>query len=140
MSVNSDIDAFIKKQEERVGAVQKGMARDVLDELFSRSPHFNPIDFKSDGEYDANHKISVNGLPPSPHHAATHSRMISSQAITVEKSKASGIKCGDNVVVINDTPHAGDVEYGGWTWIRKGYATFSNAKRSIKKRYSNVLK
>lgn len=136
------IDKFIDKIEKKVVKVQSKMASDVLSSLFRSSPHAGQN--QSKGEYDANHKLSINHKPTSPHHGPTGSEAASKGFVALEKTKLASLKFGDHVTILNDTEHAIDVEIGmmkaGNTWKRGGYYPFRSALIDLKEKYSHVIK
>ena len=139
--MKTDIDSFFKKQREKVAEKQQKIVSETLNGLFSLSPHVGS-DY-SKGEYDANHKISINNGPVSSHHGPTHSETASKLLIDIERKKAENIKCGDSVEILNTTGHGDDVEYGvlvSDTWKRSGYRPYGKTNILIKQRNKNVLK
>ena len=63
-----DAKAFFNKQRQRVADVQKKIARDTLGTLYENSPHIGDPDSPwSEGEYEINHRLSINGKPMSLH-------------------------------------------------------------------------
>jgi len=141
MSGKSSIDEFFKKQKEKVAKKQQEIAIVALISLFSKSPHAGE-DY-SKGEYDANHKISINHKGGSSHHRATGSESNSKQFIDNEIRKAKTIKCGDSVNIFNTTGHAKDVEYGkvvSSTWKKSGYYPYLQINNLLDQRYKDVIK
>jgi len=143
MALNKKIiDNFFDKVEKKVVEVQKDIAKDALNLLFRKSPHAGENQAK--GEYDANHKISINHGSTSGHHGPTHSKTASKVLINIEKAKLSRTKIGDTITVLNDTAHAIDVEIGknnpGNTWKRRGYYPYRKTKIDLMGKHSNVIR
>jgi len=136
------IDKFFDRVEAKIVKTQTKIASHALDTLFRKSPHAGENQAK--GEYDANHKISINHAGHSSHHGPTHNEAASRMFITTEKAKLSAIKFGDSITVLNDTGHAIDVEIGmqqpGNTWKKRGYYPFRKTRVDLKRKYNNVLK
>lgn len=136
------IDKFFDRVEKKIVKTQTKIASDALDLLFRKSPHAGENQAK--GEYDANHKISINRAGHSSHHGATHSEAASKMFVAAEKVKLSTLKFGNTVTVLNDTEHAIDVEIGmqqpGNTWKKNGYYPFRKTRVDLKRKYNNVLK
>jgi len=134
------LDRFFDKQKEKIASVQIDIAKTAFDSLFAKSPHKGePGSNFAEGEYDANHKISINGKSTSSHHSPTGSRTLSAQMIAIEKNKAEQIDCGDTAKIFNTSDHDQDVEYGGKTWGRPGYKPYRHTKNNLRARYNNVL-
>ncbi len=136
------LNNFFDKQEKRVAARQKEISEDVIDTLFDLSPHVDTAPF-SYGEYDANHKISVNGSAETPWRFPTLSRAVSKSFINEEKANLEGLKCGDTVTIRNESYHAEDVEFGflrNNDWNRPGYMTYTLTKAFAKGKWGNVIK
>ena len=121
--------------------MQRNIVKDGLKNLFRKSPHADAVmkpDLKSGGsklvyidgkppknpgdgvtaqsEYDANHKISIDGKGYGAHNPPTFNRTISKGLNRVQQSKTRGIKIGSTVKIDNDTAHAMSVETGA-TWL-----------------------
>jgi len=134
------LDKFFNRQKEKIASVQTDIAQAALGSLFAKSPHKGQPGSKyAKGEYDANHKISINSKPVSSHHPPTGSRELSAQMIEMEKSKANQVSCGDTVKIFNTSEHAQEVEYSGATWSRPGYKPYNHAQNNLEARYRSVL-
>lgn len=131
------IDNFFDKIEKKIVKTQTKIASDALSLLFRKSPHAGQNYAK--GEYDANHKISINNAGHSSHHGPTYSEAASGALLITEKAKLSTLKFGDTVTVLNDTAHAIDVETGR-LWSIDGYYPFRRTRFDLKRKYKNVLK
>jgi len=129
----------------KVKETQIKIAQDCLEELFEASPHAGaPNSTFARSEYDANHKVLINGETVSSHYPATGNAEISKALVDMEKTKLEGTECGDQIVITNTTAHALDVEIGPeltpTRWIRPGYFPYQKTLATIKNRYRNVLK
>lgn len=139
------IDDFFDELEKKIVRTQKKIVATGLDRLFAKSPHAGESRGKqSKSEYDANHKISVNGKGHSAHHGPTGNKGVSQALVNTEKLKMGSVKIGDRVTILNDTEHALDVEVGklagGNRWKRSGYYPFRGTLNELKEKYNNVLK
>ena len=142
MKSKNKIDDFFKRLKKKVAEEQQEIISSSLRTLFNKSPHEGTNDYAK-GEYDANHKISINHGPASAHHDATGSLGMSRLLIDNEIRKTQDIKSGDKVVIFNTTGHSVDVEYGAdrsLTWQRDGDHPYRETKNTIKTRYQDVLK
>jgi hypothetical protein len=154
-NANKQIDNFFDKVEKKVEDKQKEIVAEAMFSLFNKSPHISgPVlefeheaAFNSDdgaewalGEYDSNHKISINNSPLTPHYPASMSRSISYARHIAESSQINSIKIGDHVRIENTTRYAFDVEEGGITWYRPGYYVYTNTLHNLKDKYRDVVK
>jgi hypothetical protein len=133
------IDNFFNKVEKSVEKKQQDIVSSAVHGLFNGSPHIGTSQWAK-SEYDANHKIQINNGLVSGHNPPTMSENVSRGMNTVEAQKAEGIEIGDKVTILNTTPHANDVEFGGIHWIRAGYYTYTNQLAMLKMRYQGVIK
>jgi hypothetical protein len=124
--------------EDEVIAVQKKIVKDGLQKLFNKSPH-KGIGKTAKSEYDANHKISIDGSAFGGHKKATHSKTISKGLNKAQQSKTNKIKFGSNVTITNDTAHALNVETGlAWS-EQPGYYPYRSTRNYLKNKYRKVL-
>ena len=158
------LDNFFDKVEKQVVKVQRNIVKDALNRLFKTSPHADAVmkpDLKSGGnklvyidgkpptnpgdgvfaqsEYDANHKINIDGKGFGPHNPPTFNRTISSGLNKIQQSKTRQIKVGSKVMIGNDTAHAMAVETGGVWQEHPGYHTYKGTKNYLKNKYRKVL-
>jgi len=137
-NANKQIDSFFDKVEERVVQTQKNIIASAMGSLFAESPHYDDAPYAK-GEYDSNHKISINNSPLSRHNLPSRDKEASRARHMTEGAKANSIKLGDQVRITNTTEHAGDVEKGGPTWGRPGYRVYTNTSRFLRDEYSDVI-
>jgi len=152
---NSDSDRKIKmffdKTRKRTVNVEKKIMKDALDSLYEFSPHYmDPDSPFANGEYEINHKVSVNDGETTSHHPPIGSGQQTKGAIEEghlkefiekEKDRVDVAKCGDSVSIFNTTAHADAVETGDDpVWQKEGYFPYKRTKDYLKKRYKNVLK
>ena len=158
---NKSISDFFKKKKEAVASVQKEIASNAMEQLYESSPHMLDQDSPyATGQYESNHKVSVNDEEFSALHPSLISEfdfqsykdiqkdpsffqeIITEQRLQPEKDRLEKVKCGDSVTITNPTPHAYAVETGDdpqWHY-NDGYHPYSNTKEVLKGRYKNVLK
>jgi len=144
------VSNFFNKKRDEVAEVQQDITKTTLDTLFEFSPHLHdPYSKFAKGEYEINHKVSINDSEPSQHHPpaslsgspAAISQEDLKEYIEKEKDTSNGIECGDAVGIFNTTKHAVAVETGNDPmWVKEGYHTYTLTRDSIKLRYKNVLK
>jgi hypothetical protein len=143
---DKQIDNFFDKVEKRVEDKQKEIVAEAMFSLFIESPHHAYSLFDKDGapyargEYDSNHKISINNSALTPHNPPSFDKEMSRAKHIAESYQINSIKIGDNVRVTNTTEHAGDVEHGGPTWGRPGYETYTDTLRYLRDKYKDVTK
>jgi hypothetical protein len=124
-------------------------------ELFNHSPH--PVHLPdnkkekgkktvyvrgmySEGEYDANHRVSIPGQSQTPHALPTRSYAKSRQIHASEADKInSPIECGEEITIKNITSYAQGVEFGGSNWSVPGYFTYTKAVSITQDIYGDIL-
>ncbi len=158
------LDNFFDMVEDKVVKKQREIVKDGLQLLFNSSPHADAVmkpDLKSGGsklvyidgkqpekpgdgvtaqsEYDANHKINIDGSGFGPHNPPTFNRTISKGLNRVQQSRTRRIKIGSTVTIGNDTPHAVNVETGmGWD-THPGYYPYRDTRNKLKYKHRKVL-
>jgi hypothetical protein len=135
------INKFFKKAKQSVSKKQEEMVEYAMDSLLLKSPL--PLKEGSEysrGEYASNHKIQINQGMISPHLRETGSASFSIMANRLEAAGAEKINCGDMVEIFNTTPYNVFVEFGGPTWQREGYYTYTLALAELKGKFGNVAK
>jgi hypothetical protein len=134
--IQADIDAFIDDVTKQVLNKQKEIVSTAMDSLFSLSPHYIGGSLGrsryAQGEYDANHKVLIDGMPMTSKNAPTFSYEVSKSINEAEKGVLDLVtELGHTVSVTNFAPHAIEVETG-FGWRVPGYAPYTITNDLIK--------
>jgi hypothetical protein len=152
MSLRQEFKSFISNVESNIVEAQQDVAHTVMDELFTHSPHYDPIKGHlvkmgkhrtsvafARSEYDANHKVSSKNQKASNHNEPTYNEGLSKAINNEEANKINEVSdIGDTISITNDTAHAYEVETG-LGWSRIGYSTFHKAAYAARKKHAGVL-
>lgn len=123
MSFDKEMDKWGKDEINKVENLAKDTINNAFDHALNASPHPGRSD-KSNGSYIMSHRISFDTMD----RTITHVKTPDLSALAKARSQLSKLSIGYNfnsIILSNIIPWAKEVEQGGPTWRRPGYAVYT---------------